>query len=112
MRFMRRLLGVLWTLAAAVPFAVRPEGQADSGTATVSAPSRGPRSDSRASLGAVRIGLGESALRDLKTPFVGTPSFRLDLTTRTGRFDGPTVRRSDGQTVSQSHRARAPPDLH
>jgi hypothetical protein len=112
MKSLRRFLGVLWTLVAAVPFAARPEGHPDAGTATVSAPSRAPRSDTRASLGAVRIGLGESVLRDLKTPFAGTPSFRLNLTTRTTRSDGQTVRPSDGQTASQSHRARAPPELH
>ena len=109
MRSLRRFLGALWALAAAVPFAARPEGQALARNASVSVPTRGQRPDSRPSLTSVRIGLGESVLRDLKTPFVGTPTFRLDLTTRITRSDGPTVRPSDGQAVRQSHRARAPP---
>jgi len=112
MKLLQRFLGVLWTLTAAIPFAAGPEGRPDSGTATVSAPSRTPRSDSRASLGAVRIGLGESVLRDLKTPFAGTPSFGLNLATRINRYDSQTVGRSDSQTVRQSHHARAPPQLH
>ena len=92
-----------------MPLAARPAGPADSGNAGVSAPTRGTRSDTRASLGQIRIGLGESVLRDLKTPFAAAPGFRLHLTTRTVALDGQTVSQSDSQTVRRSNRARAPP---
>jgi len=111
MRLMRRLLGFLWTFAAAAPMAARPASHADSGTAGVSAPTRSTRSDTRASLGQIRIGLGESVLRDLKTPFTAAPHFRVSLTTRTVVLDGETVRQSGSQTVRRSNRARAPPAL-
>ena len=112
MRSLRQVLGVLWTVVAAVPFAARPEAPGDSATPSVSAPNRAPRSDTRASLGSARIGLGESLLRDLKAPFVAAPGFRLRLTTRITRSDGQTVSRSDGPTLRHSYSARAPPDLH
>lgn len=111
MRTVRRVLGVLWTLAAAIPLAAPAEAHGDSGVVGVSAPGRGPRPESRTSLGAVRIGLGDTVLRDLKTPFVGTPSFRLVLTTRITQSDGLRVRRSDDQTVRRTEQARAPPTL-
>jgi hypothetical protein len=111
MKLARLLLGFLWTLAAAVPLAAPAEVHGDAGVAGVSAPGRGPRPESRASLGAVRIGLGELVLRDLKTPFIGTPSFRLDTGSITVTLEDHSVPRSDGQAVRHSHYARPPPVL-
>lgn len=111
MNLLRRFLSVVWTFAAAMPFAAPAEAHGQPGVVGVSAPGRGPRPESGASLGAVRIGLGESVVRDLKTPFVATPGFQLILATRVTRSDSPTVRRSVRQSARRIHRARAPPVL-
>ena len=111
MRFMRRLLGFLWTFTAAVPVVAHGGDQAESSRPGAAA-AGSTRSDSRATLGQARIGLGETVLRDLRTPFVAPPSFHLDLTTRVVVTDSWTVRPSDSQTVRRSNQARAPPTPH
>jgi hypothetical protein len=109
MKLLRRFLGVLWTLVAGTPVLAPAESQVEAGTATVSAPVRAPQPESRPSLGAVRIGLGDTVLRDFKTPFVGAPILGLDLTTHTTRSDSQSVPPRDGQTARHAHDARAPP---
>jgi hypothetical protein len=111
MRIPRRVLGLLWTLAAAVPVAIPAEAHADSGAFTVSAPGRSSRPESRPSLGEVRIGLGESVLRDCKTAFLAPSNFQVGLDFRIALIDEEAVRRSDGQSVRRFHWARAPPQL-
>jgi hypothetical protein len=109
MRLARRFLGFLWTLAAAVPVVAHRGEQAGPSRPSVSA-AGGARSESRSTVGQVRIGLGETVLRDLRTPFVGSSSFRLELSSRIVNLDARAVRLSRSQAVRRSNRARAPPN--
>ncbi|HKP28969.1 MAG TPA: hypothetical protein VJU15_06185 [Gemmatimonadales bacterium] len=112
MKLARRLLGLLWTLVAAVPVAVRHGDAAEAARPGASAEGGGSRSETRASPGAPKVGLAEPGVRDLRTPFLPAPQLTVAFPSRVIRLDAVAVRRSDGQTVRRSNNARAPPALH
>ena len=111
MKLARRLLGFLWTLVAAAPVAAHRGADVQPARLGASAAGHGSRSETRASPGAPKVGLAESSVRDLRTPFVSAPQFTLGFTTRVIQLEAASVRRFDGQTVRRFHRARAPPTL-
>lgn len=112
MRLARRLLGFLWTLVAAVPVAARQGEAAEAARPGASAAGGGSRSETRATPGSPKVGLAESGIRVLRTPFLPSQAATLTFSTRVLRVDVQTGRRSDGQTVQRSHQARAPPAFH
>lgn len=111
MRLARRLLGVLWTLAAAVPVVAHRGEQASPSRPSVAA-AGGSRSESRSTVGQVRIGLGETVLRALRTPFIPATGFPLHLDTRIVALGDVHETASGRRQTGLLPQSRAPPSLH
>jgi hypothetical protein len=110
MRLMRRLLGFLWTFAAAAPVVAHGGDQAEPSRPGMGA-AGGARSESRSTVGQVRIGLGETVLRDLRTPFIPAPGFHLHLVTRIVALGDVRESVSGRRQAGLLPQSRAPPAL-
>jgi len=112
MKLTRRLLGFVWTLAAAIPLASRYGDHTDPPKPGAATARGAPGLEARASAGQPRVGPGESVLRQVRTPFVPATPFTLHLGTRVVAFAATRDRSVARAPALFLPRSRAPPVLH